>query len=330
MLLTGADIDYDDLEGLLAGGALSHGALVFHQLKQLAEAATEDNTPYPGTPNASSAKYHAVGGPRLLIKAVDAAGLDTDDLAAAVTAAVTELDDSYQRVVVNMSFAIVPCAVVDDVATTIGTGAIPNFEGYVASLLQVNALAPQELDELGQLTSEPVALSSDPFFQYLACPLPSVAAGVDRCDGKTDSTAEIVTSLVHVASSGNFGNEYALYPASLPTVISVGSLDVTGDSYSASRSVFSNAATVLAPGALYHLASTPTSQLVYAGTSFAAPVVSLFAALDLMSNAPHCDAGTLASRPVVGHDLASRELLDQPLLASFMGSQPDGVSEHCD
>jgi len=329
-LRAGADIDYDDLQGMLAGGALSHGALVFQQLKELAAAAAEDDTPYPGTPNASSAKYHALGGPRLLIQAVDAAGLDTEDLASALTAAVTGLDDGYQRVVVNMSFAIVPCAVVDDVATTIGTGGIPNFEAYVASLLQVNALAPLELDDLGKLAAEPVALSSDPFFEYLACPLPSVAGGEHRCDGKTDSTAMIVSTLVHVASSGNFGNGYALYPAALPTVISVGSLDVTADAYSASRSGFSNAATVLAPGALYQLGATQTRQVVYAGTSFAAPVVSLYAALDLMSNAPRCDAGSLASDPMAGHGLATRELPDQPLLTSFMGTPPDAISQLCD
>src|SRR5690606_12491115 len=120
VLRSGTDIGPEALQQLFAEGALSHGALVYHQLKQLAEAATGDDTPYPGTANAPSAKYHVYGGPRLLIKAVDAAGLDTDDLASALTAAVAGLDDDYQRVVVNMSFAIVPCAIVDDVATTVG------------------------------------------------------------------------------------------------------------------------------------------------------------------------------------------------------------------
>ena len=330
VLLTGADIDYDDLQALLAGGALSHGSLVFHQLKQLAEAATADGTPYPGTPNASSAKYQWSGGSRLLIQAVDAAGLDTDDLALALTAAVDDLPHHYQRVVVNMSFAIVPCAVVDDVASTVGTGAIPNFEAYVASLLQVNAIAPQDLDELGKLTAQPTALSSDPFFKFLACPLPSVAAGENRCDGKTDSSYAAVKTLVHVAASGNFGNGYALYPAALPTVISVGSLDVTGAGYSTSRSGFSNAATVLAPGALYHLATKDTQEVVYGGTSFAAPVVSLFAALDLASYPSQCDAGNLRSEPIVPHSLASTELHDQPLLSPFLGSEPTAVSQLCD
>src|SRR5690606_36692854 len=103
-----------------------------------------------------------------------------------------------------------------------------------------------------------------------------------RCDGKGSGkyAKPSVTSIVHVASSGNFGNEYALYPAAWPSVVSVGSLDVVGRGYSAERSSFSNAATVLTPGNAYSLVDRRGRTVAYAGTSFSAPVVSLFSALD--------------------------------------------------
>ena len=333
-LLSNEDLPEDGLDELVKEGVLSHGALVFHQAKQLAAATTGDGTPWPVEDGADTAKFH-VGGTRegaaLLIKAVDAATLNTDDLAATIRDALAQVSaHGYKHVVVNMSFAIVPCAVSEDVGSTIGTGTIPTFEDYVASLLQVNAINPDQLDALGQMTAEPLALTQDPFFQYLKCPLPSSIAGIERCDGTTSSSPPIVKSMVHVAASGNFGNDYALYPAALPSVISVGSVDVTDDGYALQRSAFSNAATVLAPGALYRLVAKETQSIVYAGTSFAAPVVSIFTALDGMASTPLCDAGSLATNPLSAHALAGLDLNDEPLVPAFRGSSPVAVDSLCE
>src|SRR5690606_29498203 len=108
------------------------------------------------------------------------------------------------------------------------------------------------------------------------------------------------------------------------SVISVGALDVAGSGYGPERSSFSNAATVLAPGALFDLATKQGGQhLVYAGTSFAAPVVSLFAALDMTLGGGSCDAGDSAASPAEAHQLATEALLERPLLPAFFGSAPD-------
>lgn len=324
-LLDGTDLDVGDLDELLATGALSHGSLVLHQARQLAAAATGDSKA-KSSAGGSTTEYKAAKGTRLLVQAVNARGMDTGDLADAIRAAVIALPDEYRRVVVNMSFAIVPCTVTEDFGVVMGTGSIPTFEEYVASLLEVNAIAPMYLDELGELVSLPVELADDPFFTYLACPLAVTANGQTRCDGKVGKNLPIVDSLVHVAASGNFGNEYALYPAALSTVISVGSLDVTPNGYAGQPSSFSNAATVLAPGALYQLAGKQTQQIVYAGTSFSAPVVSLFVALDQMRQPPSFGAGTLATYPITVHSMASTALTELPLVCTFTSGIPGSAS----
>ena len=77
---------------------------------------------------------------------------------------------------------------------------------------------------------------------------------------------------MHVAASGNFGNEYALYPAAWPTVVSVGSIDVDGAGYDAGRSAFSNAAAVLAPGNSFLLNARSGNTVARGGTISIAPI----------------------------------------------------------
>lgn len=102
----------------------------------------------------------------------------------------------------------------------------------------------------------------------------------------------------HVASAGNFGLDYPLFPAAWDSVVAVGSQDaILPSGFGAQKSAFANSSQVVAPGALYELSRSAAGDqvLAYAGTSFSAPVVSLFAALDLMQDTPRCGTPT-ASR----------------------------------
>src|SRR5690606_24693284 len=74
-LLDGTDLDVGDLDDLLVTGALSHGGLVLHQVKQLVAAATGDSKPRSGA-TGSSTEYRAAKGTRLLVQAVNANGKD--------------------------------------------------------------------------------------------------------------------------------------------------------------------------------------------------------------------------------------------------------------
>jgi len=316
-----------DLQALVDDGLLSHGSLVLHQLRELAAAALPDFSTYSGTnpyiDNDPYFKFHDRKGHYLMIQAVDVAGLDTDYVAQRIRKAIDFIGGNgvigFRHLVINMSFAVVPCAVVSDAAASGSTRDIPNFEAYVAALASANGIGVQYLDQLGQLVSTPVSLADEPLFDYLDCPLPMGAGEDKRCDGKgTDLYDEpTVTSMVHVAAAGNFGNDYALYPAAWPTVVSVASLDAVGSGYGAARSSFSNAGTVSAPGNMFALTSSQGRTVAYAGTSFAAPVVSLFAALDQMLEAHQCLPGSLAGPQAQAPQLAGATLAGYPLVPAF-------------
>ena len=326
-----------DLQALVDDGKLSHGALVFHHALALADAALDRFSTFTGhNPRIDGdpyVKFHDRKGHYLMVQAVDVGGLDTDRVAERIRAALSFIGGNggigIKHIVVNMSFAIVPCAVVGDVEATVGsTSAIPNFEAYVAALATTNGIGEEYLDELGALVSTPVALQDEALFAYLTCPLPAGS----RCDGKGSGkyAKPTVTSIVHVASSGNFGNDYALYPAAWPTVVSVGSLDVDGRRYSADRSSFSNAASVLAPGNAFSLADRHGRTVAYAGTSFSAPVVSLFSAIDQMLRGTQCAAGSLAGSTALAPALADSGLNGYPLVEPFLrGGGQTALSALC-
>jgi hypothetical protein len=114
----------------------------------------------------------------------------------------------------------------------------------------------------------------------------------------------------YVASSGNFGLDYPLYPAAWAIVAAVGSQDaVMPSGFGTLRSGFANSGQVIAPGALYELSRTAGGDraVAFAGTSFSAPAVSLFTALDLMREGPVCGTPTF-SKLTEEPDAANTEL----------------------
>ena len=235
------------------------------------------------------------------------------------------LDDvDIQRVAINMSFAIVPCSVLHDFEAS----GLETFEDYVAELGADNAIAADFYDELTRLLITPLSpadeRNEDPLLTQiercgdleLASNLTpqDVFAPIDPYEPQWPGdlswralvewpeefpSAEIPTwecpagaSVVYVASSGNFGLDYPMYPAAWPLVVGVSSQDAAATGFTTVKSSFSNSGEVMAPGALYELgrssAGDPERVIAYAGTSFSAPVVSLFTALDLMLSSPTC------------------------------------------
>jgi len=310
------DIDFDDL-----GAPVTHGALVFHELRSLL-----DDLLGPGTPSPSAEpfyvdyfveeeEYYYEEQPSLLrLMAADARdgdGIDTDRAAAALKAALTQAQaEGFSRAVVNMSFAIVPCAVLSDF---VGADP-PTFEEYVGALLAYNGVAGATAAMLATAVHQPAALD-DALLNQLACPL----VGEDTtCGGG-------FTSIVHVAASGNYGLDYPLYPAAAPGVVSVGSQPFRATAFVPGRSDFSNAAGIVAAGDLMLLRDDGTSALAYIGTSYSAPFVSLFVALDQHEGSQTCDAGDPGNPATNPPQLASGELLDLPLLQGLT-SDSLGVS----
>ncbi len=306
---------------LVRDGKISHGAIVFHEVVALLRAVFGEGTwgEEPSLLGAPYVEFRAYSkGPKLRVQAVDArwgsATLDTDQAALALEAALGKARaKGFKRVVVNMSFGVVPCGVVEDFARTQEV----TFDEYVAALMAHNGISGATAARLSAEVQQPAELD-DPLFALVACP----ATGSGSC-------GHGLTSLVFVAASGNYGQGFALFPAALPGVVSVGSQPAQDGAAVPTRSAFSNAAAVLAPGDLVTVRTQGERGLALAGTSFAAPVVSAFAALDLQAQTPVC-AGADPSDPAGSPaELAGGALDGLPLLPGFAAGTPDARQVLC-
>ena len=107
--------------------------------------------------------------------------------------------------------------------------------------------------------------------------------------------------IIPVASAGNFKQRQPFYPARWPEVISVSANE--GDNLR--FWLHSNNGDVSAPGAWFRFEDGQ----YHAGTSFAAPVVSMVIALDLTQLEPIC--GIRGNRPVLAHGSYDNQLLGE-------------------
>jgi hypothetical protein len=265
----------DELQTL---GKLSHGALVFNHINALLVAggytvanATVDSVSFKNPTN----------GTYVLVKAVNTEGFSTEVFAPRLETAFLELRNSgYSSIAINMSFAIVPCSVRSDFANN--RASYPTFEKYAAEVARING---ETLDTVFRTIRRPVA--NDQLY--------SVITGNNEFPPLPGETR------VYVAASGNYGLNYPMFPAAWPEVISASSHDI-----GAGLSDFSNRGEVMITGAWFRLSNPAflnggfgsSPKVVYAGTSFAAPALSVFTAYDLASEIPMCALQTAApTRP---------------------------------
>lgn len=144
-----------------------------------------------------------------------------------------------------------------------------------------------------------------------------------------DSPPELVA---YVASSGNYKLEFQTHPALLREVVGVSASDPNG------FADFSNPGEIMAPGAFFRLMDPANINgfgmsvndfgdegrytVLYSGTSFAAPIVSLYTALEMAQAVPECTSSTLDHRPGLVYTLSGSprhpdphpQLLDYPAL----------------
>jgi hypothetical protein len=212
--------------GMIGGSVSNHGGLVVALLEEL-------ETDF---------------GIDVLIEQIPTTGLRTD----VVANRIQEATKKYDYHVINMSFVIVPCALVDDfaryqlmMAYADDNGEIATLEATLAALTGFAATIP--------------SIDNDPLLNLLN---------------------DYDQSVIPVASAGNFGFDFPYYPGAWETVVSVsGSEDEYGfvaysdlyvDEYGSS-----NSGEVKMPG-VWTRGSTRAS-----GTSFAAPRLSYLMAVYL-------------------------------------------------
>lgn len=276
----------------------------------------------------------------LLVRAVDYRAGDSAALAAALADALDRFAaEGIERAVVNLSFAMVPCSVVRDYEEVMAE--IAGYDEYVRALFEANgdeiaaqlpAASPEErrlaleqslrvpVDDPALLPSEPGA--SDPLYRLI----------------------EARREAIFVAAAGNFDHPFPTFPAAWQRVVSVGAHVLGAPSVPAP---YANAAEVAAAGG--HLAATFAEEQLYgggfalelldpaepgrasygrveahyAGTSFAAPAVSAFSAIDLATGTPRCGA---AARPFPSGTITTPRLAHGALTGEDLAA---AAAAHC-
>lgn len=230
-----------------------------------------------------------------------ASGVIAERINERITSIMREEPD--MQFVVNMSFALVPCTVVPDIAA------------YQALL---NALDPEIEEDFAhmQLLFQAL-LAGDTFSSQLnggdsmdrfvtdTC-VEELAAGEGRNVCNMD--AENRNQIVFVASSGNgvisttdgnrVGQDFPFFPAAWPEVVSISASPDNADFIAAtpSRDSYSNTAAVLMPG----IWRNPNSGEAERGTSFAAPRYSFAIAMELANaSLDICGTGAPIVPPLV-------------------------------
>ncbi|MEM7739073.1 MAG: hypothetical protein AAF267_25220 [Deinococcota bacterium] len=245
-----ADALAGKLDSLSEKGQLSHGALVLNHvlavLSQVADAVAVSDTTV----------VFKKDGHAIVVQGVDTQGFQTDAIATELDSAIATLVGSQhilgvpvsvQRIAVNMSFAIVPCAVLWDFEKTRDDGKAQSFESYMALLTCVNA---ERWSVDCSADAESFQQFHDDLWQIATTPLEDDALQT-LVVRSTDMGGPYADALVFTASAGNYGDtlNYPLAPAAWPFVISVSANTVDKDVLAE----FSNPGAISVSGAWFTL-----------------------------------------------------------------------------
>ncbi len=269
----------------------SHGALVFnHTLALLG--AFDPNPELSGVRVFVPKEDAFISLPSVVFSrlGVTALALDTNDFNTAdigprLQATIRTLaEQRIGRFAVNFSFGLVPCSVladIDDINNTddIKASGQPDltFEDYQQEVLDANGLDAAEFrDDLVNILTTPVG--TDPLLT----------------DAETDPEGLGEVEVSYLAASGNYRLPYSLFPGYWSEFVAVSASTATDAQVKDAD--YSNTGEVLMMGGYYTLtAYDPQTEtfvdypnISIAGTSFAAPVLSVFTALGFTNEPPSC------------------------------------------
>lgn len=278
----------EQLQALAADGLLTHGALVLHHTLQNLTAMSyrtdshmeeyvngETQEPYyvfPLAPEDRTDPFFVdnnVPPVPFIVQPVNTAGRSVDELGAYIRQSIQGLNQfayDVERILINFSFVIMPCSITADFAAS----GISSFEDYAEAVAAVNGMS----GDAEQVVEASASGGSYGLTDFLACP----SGQPGQCSG---GIFDRFTHVVNVASAGNYGLDYPLFPAAEPGVIAVGSVPTLTVGHDTEKNDYSNSADILAPGSM--ILGDRNGDMVwrYDGTSFAAPNASTFLAGDL-------------------------------------------------
>ncbi len=271
-----------EVAALEANRQYSHGALVFnHTLALLG--ASDPNPELSGirvsvTGEDAVISLQSVVFPRLgvTVVALDTNDFDTEGIGPRLQATIRALveQQGISRFAVNLSFGLVPCSVLTDIKASRQPDL--TFEDYQQEVLDENRLDAEFRDDLVNILTTPVG--TDPL-------LTGVDANPEQLNG---------VDVSYLAAAGNYGLPYSLFPGYWSEFVAV-SASATLDAQVKDAN-YSNTGEVLMMGGYYTLtAYDPRTEtfvdypnIRIAGTSFAAPALSVFTALDFTNEPPGC------------------------------------------
>ncbi len=268
-LFTQTSLNGATLAQLQDNKKLSHGALVLqHTLDTIKGTGLYpfNTSPSPGVTVFRTTSIIGRTTRLLTVKAIDTGLASTSIIANSVlsstiaTKLVAPLDTSAGTVVINMSFALLPCeAYADFLQWDKITRGEQRFDEYIAALAVKNNVGSEELIKvLVEATND----TSDPLYQTI----------------KNNWLKN-----VFAAASGNYGfNKTATYPAKWTGVINT--TGSAANNTSIRNSTFNRGEIMDIAGSLKLTAPSifPNAKHVYyKGTSFSTPTLSVYSALDL-------------------------------------------------
>lgn len=301
--LTAAELE-DLVNKLSNGDVISHGASVLHHLNSLV-AATGHYEPVDlgQTHDGTHVWRNTDSSAKLVLRALDlsqqasAGTIDTADIATALVDGIrgawdelAGLDVQASAYVINLSWVLLPCKTVADFIADRGIGRFATFGDYLGALADRN---PDLEDELA--TGEGFAANLARILTWVG-PEDGLHELVNGDERVNLFEAGGARRFAVVAAAGNFSLPYQMFPADWPFVVGAGAAD-----YPQSQRRYSNVADVVVPGEWFQLVREDDSpvELSYAGTSYSAPAVSLFTAINLVSagQGAHCAGTGLADLP---------------------------------
>lgn len=215
------------------------------------------------------------------------------------------------RFAVNLSFGLVPCSVLADIEASRQPDL--TFEDYQQEVLDANNLDAAEFrDDLVNILTTPVG--TDPLLT----------------GAETNPEGLGAVEISYLAASGNYRLPYSLFPGYWSEFVAVSASAATDTQVKDAD--YSNTGEVLMMGGYYTLTAydprTDTfvdyPNIRIAGTSFAAPVLSVFTALGFTNEPPSCRPDPVSPLAFFKTDppvVTPLPALDLPL--------PDALSRYC-
>ena len=282
-------------------GFSSHGALVMNHMNGVLEGL---GTFELANVSAGTVTWqHKDTGKKLVIKAAVPNDFETGEVAAALGDAISSLRaEGINNIVTNMSFIILPCSIVKDFV--VQKIIYPSLFDYLATVVEDNVRAVMNRQNIPAILTNEVA-------EQVSTLVIDALKPVDTEGDPLRLAMLAEPNVLFVGAAGNFGRDVAAYPAAWDEVLAVSA------SLSGEKADFSNTGDVMVAGAWFQLGNPAglngdglsSSSVVYAGTSFAAPAVSVFSALDLANGGRCALEGSLPRLANSGKDIELEQVV---------------------